>query len=83
MGFSRRSIFNMLKDMAAMHNPPIRKVAHGKYEKVNHESPIAHCTTALLEEPVADGHKVDCEQSAIVQSAEVKYNSTNSEEKGN
>lgn len=81
VGFSRRSTFNMLKDMTAMHNPPIRKVAHGKYEKVKIQAPIALCTSALLEEP-ADGNEVNSVQSAIVQSAGDKDKCTNSEEKG-
>ena len=82
MGFSRRSIFNMLKDMAAMHNPPIRKVAHGKYEKVKGLTQDALCTSALPEEQIAYENQVVCKQSAIVQSADVKDNCTNSEEKG-
>ena len=82
MGFSRRSIFNMLKDMAAMHNPPIRKVGHGKYEKVKRQTQDALCTSALSVELGTEDKNADCAQSAIVRSADVKDECTNSEKKG-
>lgn len=82
MGFSRRSVFNMLKDMAAMHTPPIRKVAHGKYEKVKGQSQDALCTSALSEECATHINVIGNAQSAIVQSADEKEGCTNSEEKG-
>lgn len=82
LGFSRRTTFNMLKDMTAMHNPPIRKLSHGHYEKVNPSAQDALCTSALSEERIPEDCGDENAQSAIVQSANEAVGCTNPNEEG-